>query len=145
LKTEHRDDPRERQEEDDRGNQVRHEHRDADVLGRGQSQARQRVTRRHGGHERDQRDPRGDRHGVDDPGAVVGLVEEDLEVLERRRQVEPERDVVHPVEVWILLERGDQHPVDREYRHEHERREPGVDQEIAAAILLARGRDGGHG
>jgi len=98
-----------------------------------------------GSHERNEGDPRGDRHGIDDPGAVVRLEEEDLEVPQGRRQVEPERDVVHPVEVRVLLERRDQHPVDREHRYEHERREPRVDPEMAATFLLPKGLGGGHG
>src|SRR5206468_8878078 len=89
--------------------------------------------------------PGRDRHGVDDPGAVVRLVEEDLEVLERRRQVEPERDVVHPVEIGLLLDRRDQHPVDGEDGDQDERGEARVDQQMTPELLLALGPRWRHG
>src|SRR5207247_2222512 len=145
LEPERRDHAGEREEEDDRRDQRGEEDGDADVLGAGEPEPGQRIPRGDGGQEGDERHPGRDRHGVDDPGAVVRLVEEDLEVLERRRQVEPERDVVHPVEIGLLLERRDQHPVDGEDGDQDERGEARVDQQMTPELLLALGPRWRHG
>src|SRR5262249_32276216 len=93
----------------------------------------------HGGDERDHRDPRGNRHGVDDPVAVVRLVEEGMEVFQRRRQVEPERDVAHAVEIRLLLERRHRPPEKREPPDEEKGRDRGVEQKVTPDLLLTMG------
>jgi hypothetical protein len=41
--------------------------------------------------------------------------------------VKPQREL-HPVEILLVLERGDGHPDDREERDHEEEREPGIDK-----------------
>src|SRR5207249_10509396 len=74
--------------------------------------------------------------GVDDAGAEARLIEEQIEVLKGRRQVEPERKL-DAIEVLLLLERRDHHPHDRKQRDHQEGREPGVDADLAGEAALS--------
>ena len=79
---------------------------------------------------------------------VRAVEEQQLEILERRGQVKPERDPAHPVEVGLLLEGGDGHPQDGEQAHDDEGEQAGVDEHVPpdlpprAPLLLARQEDG---
>src|SRR5439155_134649 len=59
LQVERAHDARERDEEDDRRHQIRHEDADPEVLGEREAQAGERVPRRDGRQDRDGRDPEG--------------------------------------------------------------------------------------
>src|SRR5215510_13050025 len=144
LEVERADDPRQGNEQDDRRHQVREEDPDPQVLGEREAEPGQRIAGGDGGQERDDRHPERDGHGVDDPGPVRGSKEQQVEVLQRRRHVEPEGDDVHPVEIRLLLERGDRHPEDREDGEDQERYQAEVDQDVPPDFLdpmAARGRD----
>jgi hypothetical protein len=122
----------ERDEQDDPRHEIRGEDRDADVLGAGQSHARERVTGWHRRHHRDRDDTRRQLQRVEELGGEVRLREQPFEVLQCRRAMEPERRLPHPVEVGVLLEGGDHHPGDRKHGEDHERRDAGADEQMTA-------------
>src|SRR5216110_525805 len=70
LEVELAHDPRERDEQDDRRHEVRHEDGDPQVLGERQPEPRERVARGHGRQQRDRRDEERDTQRVDQPVAV---------------------------------------------------------------------------
>ena len=58
-------------------------------------------------------------------------------MFQRGRQVEPERELIHPVEVGVLLQGREGHPVDREDGEDDIGRDRGVDPEVASDLFLA--------
>src|SRR2546425_13309611 len=75
---------------------------------------------------------------------VVRVGEQVREVLQGGRQVEPQRELVHPIEIGILLEGGDGHPVDGKDGDDDVGRERAVDPEMAPYLFLAVRARGGH-
>src|SRR5690606_4537262 len=131
-----------------RGDQVHQEDGDAHPLAPLEPEPGQRV----GGWQREGQGDRGNHQthdqGVPDEGQVVGLPEQVLDVLERRRLVEPEGVVVPRVEVVRALEHADDGPAEREDSEEAEadRRqvEPYSSQTVTVAGLLPESGDVGR-
>jgi hypothetical protein len=127
---EHAHDAGQGQEEDDRRHQVRHEERDAGVLRTREAEAGQGVGRGHRRHQGNPDHPGGHGSRVDGPRGKPGLGEQQTEVLEAGRNMEPKRESTHVVEVPLVLERGDHHPQHRD-EHDHQKgREAGIDEKV---------------
>src|SRR5437899_3275331 len=124
LEAEQRDQSRERHEQERRRDEVREKDRHAHALAPATRESCQAVPRRHGHCHRDDDHGDNDQQGIQDPAGEVGLPQEQLDVLERRRLVEDPRDVARDrrahVQVAIPLERRNQHPVERESREHRE-------------------------
>jgi hypothetical protein len=85
------------------------------------------VGARQRGDEGDSGDAEANDQGVQQPGREQGFLEQILEVLERGRIVEPERNVSDTVEVGVRLERGDHHPIKWKGREDQEKRNRAVE------------------
>ena len=134
LQAEFGDDPRQRQEQQRRRHQVGQEDRDPQRLAVAARHARQAIAGRQRGDERDGDDADADDQRVQQPAREQRLLEQVDHVLERRRFVEPERDIADVVEIAVRLERGDQHPVERERRQDDEKRDGGEECRLAQSV-----------
>ena len=117
------DDLGQRDEQQRLRHQVGDEDHGAQAARIGEVEPGQRIARQHAAEQRDQGRDQGDEHGVEHPAAEVRLLEQVLDVLERR-MVGPERHVVggipRPVELAVRPEGRDDHPVEREQQDEDE-------------------------
>src|SRR5262249_2994551 len=102
---------------------------DAEPLSPAAGQARQGVRGRDRDEQRDRDYEHADECGVPEPAHEPCLGEQEPDVLERRREVEPEGVVLDRVEVDVLLERRDQHPEEGEREKPREEHEHGDVQE----------------
>src|SRR6266853_1863946 len=132
LQAQHGHDPRQRDEEQRRGDQVGKKNPHAEPLAPAAGEPGQTVAGRHGhGHGDD--DDRHDHHQrIQDPAQELRLPEQQAHVLEGGGIVEDPGDVPRvecaDVEVAVLLERGEQHPVEREPGEGHEARCRGIER-----------------
>src|ERR671918_298487 len=132
LEAELGDPAREGEEEERRRDEVGEEDADAEALSPAPRQAGQRIPRRHRERERDRHDHEPHERRVEEPAAVLGLREEEVDVREGGRVVEDERVVVLVVEVAVRLERRDQHQVEGIGEHDRERPHHEVGAELLA-------------
>src|SRR5918999_3086731 len=121
LEAELGDHAREGEEEERRRGEVGEEDADAEALSPAPRQPRERIPGGHCERERDRHDHEPHECRVEEPAAVLGLREEEVDVRERGRVVEDERVVVLVVEVAVRLEGRDQHQVEGVGEHDRER------------------------
>src|SRR5918995_2884184 len=145
LEVELRDEPREREEEQRRRDQVDEEDGDACALTPPARQPRERVARRQRQEERDADHHCADEQRVEQPGRIVRLLEEERDVLGRRvvPEVPVEAALEVVVEVWgvlhvreveVRLEHRHEREVERESEHDRERH----DHRVGHALLAPR-------
>ena len=115
---EERDQPRERDEQQRGRDQIGEEDPHPHAFPPATGEAGQAVAGRNGHHDGDQNDPGHHHQGVKNPAWEVRLGEEQPHVVDRRRIVEDPGHVPQvggaDVEVPVLLQGGDHHPVERE-------------------------------
>src|SRR5947208_1286778 len=117
------DDVGERDEQQRLRHEIRHEDRGAEQPRPAETQPRKRVAREHAAQERDQRRSQRDQHRVPHPAVEQRLLQQVLDVVERRiagpeRRVE--RMVPRAIELAVRPHRGHRHPVEREQQAEDE-------------------------
>src|SRR6202047_3938503 len=123
LQSKNRHDARQGNEQQRRWNQIREKNRDSHSLAPASSKPRERVSSRDGQKQRDDHNDYADQRRISEPAHVACFEEQQLQVIERGREIELEGIVLDRVEVDVLLERGDQHPVKRKRQQHHERRQ----------------------
>src|SRR5205814_1910189 len=112
--------------------QVGEEDPHAEPLAPAAGEPGQAVPGRHGHGYRDDDDGHDHHQRVQDPAGELGLPEQQPHVLEGGRVVEDPRHVMRieraDVEIAVLLERREQHPVERESGEGHEARRRGIER-----------------
>src|SRR5215204_2813786 len=145
LEVELRDQPRKREEEQRRRDQIDEEDGDACALTPSAGQPCERVARRQRQEERNAHDHSADEQRVQQPRGIVRLPKEERDVLGRR--VVPEvpveaaldvvvevRGVLHVREVEVRLEHRHEREVEGEREHDRERH----DHRVGHALLAPR-------
>jgi hypothetical protein len=125
-------------ERDDQAGAGQHldaDHQDDEELASGEAVLRERDGRQEGKRHRDRDDDEHDDEAVLHIGPEVRRVDRVGEVMQRRRRREPGRS--QAVDLVVRLERGRDHPEDREDHHDEEDDADGVP---AAATEDARGQ-----
>ena len=78
--------------------------------------------------QRDEHDKHPHQRRVAEPSHVARFVEEQLQVIQCGRQVEFERIIFDVVEVDVLFERGDKHPVEGKCQQHDKHRQHRISQ-----------------
>src|SRR3989441_13025756 len=132
LEAEQGDEPRERDEQERGGDEIGEEDAHPHSLPPAAGEPGQAVAGRHGHGHGDGDDGHDHHQRVQDPAGELGLPEQQPHVFESGRVVEDPRHVPRveraDVEVAVLFERREQHPVEREPRERHEARRRGVER-----------------
>src|SRR6266446_8198952 len=120
LQAEEGHDSGKRDEEQGGRNEIGEKDADAEALAPAPGEPGERIGGRHGQQQRDDNDDDTDESGVAKPADELGLREKKLHMCQGGLGVKDERIVLHGVEVDVLLEAGDEHPVERESERDGE-------------------------